>query len=90
MSAYADWLARLDSGSQVTEARETLDEGNRASEKVYLGLRTDSGFRSGAHDLAVAGRWEREGWARIEDDVIRLTPEGWLRLDSLAAGLTGF
>jgi oxygen-independent coproporphyrinogen-3 oxidase len=90
VKAYAEWLERLTNGATIVSASETLDEGNRASEKVYLGLRTDAGLRSGAHDLGIAGRWEQQGWARIENDVIRLTPEGWLRLDSLAAGLTGF
>lgn len=90
VSAYTDWLRKLEGGAPVVASTEKLDEGNRASEKVYLGLRTDSGLRSGPGDLAVAGHWAEQGWARIENDVIRLTPEGWLRLDSLAAGLTGF
>ena len=34
-------------------------------------------------------QWKKPGWATIENELIRLTPEGWLRLDSLAAGLTG-
>lgn len=88
--AYAEWRARLGRGESVVEGAEDLDAGNRAAERVYLGLRTDSGYRAEASDLAVAGRWKSEGWAVIDDDVVRLTPEGWLRLDSLAAGLTGF
>ena len=90
VSAYADWMRRLDQGQPVVEAKETLDDGNRASERVYLGLRTDTGLRAGAADLSKADQWRSHGWASIDEDVIRLTPEGWLRLDSLAAGLTGF
>ena len=88
--AYADWLARLNGGDSIVADAELLDEGNRASERVYLGLRTDRGLRAREADLEIAERWRGAGWARIEDDVVRLTPEGWLRLDSLAAGLTGF
>ena len=90
VSAYTEWLGRLDSGETTLEADEILDDRNRASERVYLGLRTDSGLAAGADDLHRAVEWESQGWARIEGNVIRLTPEGWLRLDSLAAGLTGF
>lgn len=88
--AYAEWAARLTRGDSIVADAEVLDEGNRASEKVYLGLRTDRGLHAREGDLEIAERWRGEGWARIDDDVVRLTPEGWLRLDSLAAGLTGF
>ena len=90
VAAYAEWQSRLDQNEPVIEGSEDLDGGNRAAEKVYLGLRTDSGYRAVGRDLELAGRWMGEGWARIDDDIVRLTPEGWLRLDSLAAGLTGF
>jgi oxygen-independent coproporphyrinogen-3 oxidase len=88
--AYADWLGRLTRGDSIVADAEVLDEGNRASEKVYLGLRTDRGLHARQADLEIAETWQRAGWAQIDDDVVRLTPEGWLRLDSLAAGLTGF
>ena len=90
VSAYNDWLGRLDLAKPAVEGNETLDAGNRAAERVYLGLRTDRGLKAGALDLEQARKWSGAGWARIEEDVVKLTPEGWLRLDSLAAGLTGF
>ena len=71
------------------EGTELLTEDNRRAEKVYLGLRTIDGYLAGAEDVSIAKRWRAEGWATVENNVIRLTPEGWLRLDSLAAGLTG-
>jgi hypothetical protein len=80
----------LNTGESVHGGEEKLSARNRASERVYLGLRTISGLRASERDLAAASEWLRPGWARIEDGVVRLTPEGWLRLDSLAAGLTGF
>ena len=88
--AYADWIARLERGDSVVADTEILDESNRASERVYLGLRTDDGFRATEGDIQTAARWAEQGWAKIDGDVVRLTPEGWLRLDSLASGLTGF
>lgn len=90
VGAYADWVRRLSTGQSVLEGEEKLSGDNRASERVYLGLRTTSGFRASARDIAEAEKWITPGWARIDNGVVRLTPEGWLRLDSLAAGLTGF
>lgn len=90
VSAYADWVRRLNTGESVRQGEEHLSEGNRASERVYLGLRTISGLHASERDLEAATSWLSPGWARIDDGVVRLTPEGWLRLDSLAAGLTGF
>lgn len=89
VAPYAEWQSRLSSGTSVVEGAEALTEDNRRAEKVYLGLRTIDGYLAGAEDVAISGRWQSEGWANVENDVIRLTPEGWLRLDSLAAGLTG-
>ncbi|MGK2963852.1 MAG: radical SAM family heme chaperone HemW [Gemmatimonadaceae bacterium] len=90
VGAYADWVRRLNTGEPVRDGEEKLSEGNRASERVYLGLRTITGLRASERDLVAAEEWLSPGWARIDDGVVRLTPEGWLRLDSLAAGLTGF
>jgi len=90
VGAYADWVRRLNTGAPVLEGEEKLSEDNRAAERVYLGLRTIAGLRASERDLAAAREWLSPGWARVENGVVRLTPEGWLRLDSLAAGLTGF
>jgi oxygen-independent coproporphyrinogen-3 oxidase len=87
---YSEWLRRLDSGASPVNSRESLTELDMATERGYLGLRTKSGFAPGERDLEQVRRWSRAGWATIDDGVVRLTPEGWLRLDSLAAGLTGF
>lgn len=90
VAAYAEWLRRLDAGESAIHGEERLTTDNRASERVYLGLRTADGFHAAGTDLDRAQGWTSAGWARIDDDVVRLTPEGWLRLDSLAAGLAGF
>lgn len=89
VAPYARWLELLESGHSVIEGTERLTEENRRSEKVYLGLRTANGLMASGSDRVTARRWSDEGWAKIEGEIVRLTPEGWLRLDSLAAGLTG-
>ena len=86
---YADWSSRLARGEPILAGSETLTEANRASEKVYLGLRTTSGLAVTDADRSHTDRWENEGWATRDGSVVRLTSEGWLRLDSLAAALTG-
>jgi oxygen-independent coproporphyrinogen-3 oxidase len=86
---YADWLATLRRGDSAIEGEEVLDDESATSERIYLGLRTGAGYRAGAGDRDTAERWARAGWAVIDGDLVRLNVEGWLRLDSLAAGLTG-
>ncbi len=86
---YAAWVESLDAGRLPTEGREDLTEENRSNERVYLGLRTHGGLSlSEVGDRSVVKAWQAAGWATIDDDRIRLTAEGWLRLDSLAADLT--
>lgn len=89
VSQYAEWIARLSSAKPATEGAERLDVANVQAERIYLGLRTTSGLSASEGDLDRARQWTEVGWARIDDSIVRLTPEGWLRLDSLAAGLTG-
>jgi oxygen-independent coproporphyrinogen-3 oxidase len=86
--AYAEWVDRLASGQSVIEGVETLNDMNRQAERVYLGLRTTSGYEMRDAERTRANAWRDAGWAEIDECVVRLTPEGWLRLDSLAAGLT--
>lgn len=89
VAPYAAWQSRLSRGEGVNEGSEELTDENRRSESVYLGLRTINGYEATDADLRSAAGWKEQGWADIDGNVIRLTPEGWLRLDSLAAGLTG-
>ena len=89
VAPYAEWCARLAKGEDVRGGVEHLDIANVQAERIYLGLRTTNGLAAGNTDLEKARRWIDAGWAKIDDSIVRLTPEGWLRLDSLAAGLTG-
>jgi oxygen-independent coproporphyrinogen-3 oxidase len=86
---YAEWLRILRGGGAVIEGEELIDREIAATERVYLGLRTLNGYQVGASDRVAAEQWTRAGWAVIDGDLVRLNAEGWLRLDSLAAGLTG-
>jgi oxygen-independent coproporphyrinogen-3 oxidase len=89
VAAYRRWAQLLRGGKSVIEGAERLTDENRRAERVYLGLRTSRGLAASARDIDAVRRWTGEGWATMDGDVVRLTPEGWLRLDSLAAGLTG-
>jgi oxygen-independent coproporphyrinogen-3 oxidase len=99
VAAYAEWVRRLSNAESVVGGEELLTEANRDAEEVYLGLRTRRGLGIGETELAVAELWRSAGWAEIDQSAqgtpsdfapphtLRLTPTGWLRLDSLAADL---
>jgi oxygen-independent coproporphyrinogen-3 oxidase len=85
---YAQWVQLVTAGRDPKEGEEVLSPENREAERVYLGLRTSSGLAVSASEGSKAARWVEAGWASLERGVLRLTPEGWLRLDALAAALT--
>lgn len=91
VSAYSEWIKRLDRNAPVIAGEEFLTADNRDAEEIYLGLRTRHGYSFGEEQLATVRIWEDAGWAVIDDPLqrprVRLTPRGWLRLDSLAANL---
>jgi hypothetical protein len=66
--------------------REDLGAESLRLEERYLGLRTSDGVAAGALPAAAVDRWRAAGWA-VGTDRVRLTPEGWLRLDALVAAL---
>ena len=69
----------------VAGAEELTDEA-AALEELYLGLRTRDGLPSRRLPPDTAAAWRLAGWAEPEPDGrVRLTPEGWLRLDALVA-----
>jgi oxygen-independent coproporphyrinogen-3 oxidase len=86
---YAAWIDATNAEKIPSEGREELSPENRENERAYLGLRTDAGLAlSEVNDPLTIAKWQKAGWAEISGDRIRLTAEGWLRLDSLAADLT--
>jgi hypothetical protein len=67
------------------DGQEFLDQEAMDLEQVYLGLRTLEGVRPQLLQPAQAELWQSAGWAVVGADRVTLTPEGWLRLDALAA-----
>ena len=89
VDAYVEWTRRLENAIDPVEGQEHLDEESREAERVYLGLRTSDGLRLSGAELVRTQAWIGAGWGTIIDtDLLKLTPLGWLRLDSLAADLT--
>jgi oxygen-independent coproporphyrinogen-3 oxidase len=85
-----DWAAyarAVAGGADWVEGRETLSSAAARLEDLYLGLRTWEGVPAGALPTALADRWADSGWAERTGTRIRLTVEGWLRLDALVAAV---
>jgi oxygen-independent coproporphyrinogen-3 oxidase len=72
-------------GCRPMAGRELLGGDAVALEDLYLGLRTDEGVPLARIRDSIRGEWERSGWAVSDPERLRLTPEGWLRLDALVA-----
>lgn len=70
-------------GRQPVAGAEDLTAREVRLEEVYLGLRTSDGVPGGHIQESVSGRWRAAGWAEVGPERVRLTPEGWLRLDAL-------
>jgi oxygen-independent coproporphyrinogen-3 oxidase len=91
VSAYSEWIRRLGAGETVIAGDESLNDENRVAEEVYLGLRTRRGLEISQEEVGRVQTWAAAGWASIDasptNPRVRLTPTGWLRLDSLAADL---
>jgi oxygen-independent coproporphyrinogen-3 oxidase len=86
---FVEWARLVAEGRDPVGGSERLDEGNRASERIYLGLRTSAGLAADPAELAHASTWIEAGWATLKPgDRLVLTPRGWLRMDALAAALT--
>jgi oxygen-independent coproporphyrinogen-3 oxidase len=85
-----EWTAYervVGSGKSPMEGRELLDSSAVALEELYLGLRTSEGLVAERIPPHAGEEWERRGWAARTADRVRLTPEGWLRLDALVASI---
>ena len=75
-------------GGSVVGGSEELAADAVELEEVYLGLRTSDGLALERLPPNVVAGWTAAGWARTTPGRIRLTAEGWLRLDALAASAT--
>ena len=74
-------------GKSPLEGREFLDNAAVTLEELYLGLRTSEGLALHQVPGPVTSQWERAGWATEGAGRVRLTAEGWLRLDALVPSI---
>ena len=88
LSAYAAWEEAVSKGADPIEGSEMIGPAELLAESVYLGLRTADGLTIRQNEVQVVTPWTSAGWAALVADKLRLTPVGWLRLDSIAATLT--
>jgi oxygen-independent coproporphyrinogen-3 oxidase len=85
-----DWAAyarAVGSGADWVGGREAPDPGASRVEELYLGLRTVEGIPAALVPEPTSSRWVQSGWAERAGARIRLTIEGWLRLDALVAAV---
>jgi oxygen-independent coproporphyrinogen-3 oxidase len=78
-------------GLDPIEGRERLGPDERCLEALYLGLRTAEGASvaaCGPLNRRVLLDATRVGWLAEAHGRVRLTAEGWLRLDEIVAALT--
>jgi oxygen-independent coproporphyrinogen-3 oxidase len=80
---WADYQSRSEAGASIVAGSETLGDEERLLERRYLGLRTRQGVPITDLPPGAPERWCSEGWATVSGGVVRLTVEGWLRLDAL-------
>jgi oxygen-independent coproporphyrinogen III oxidase len=82
---WAAYERAMAAGRSPVAGSEELDDQAVALEEIYLGLRTSEGVPAGRLPAGTAATWHSSGWAVASEGRVRLTPEGWLRLDALAA-----
>jgi coproporphyrinogen III oxidase-like Fe-S oxidoreductase len=68
---------------------EVLSNDQRSLEHTYLRLRTTAGLGVDQAPAEIVEKWRARGWVDDDTSVVRLTPQGWLRLDALVGSLTG-
>ncbi len=86
---WAAWSRAIQSNAPTVAGEERLEPASVAVEDLYLGLRTDRGVPAGSVGEATLRPWLAAGWAELADGRLRLTAEGWLRLDALVAQAAG-
>ncbi len=88
-SAYAAWMARVKAGDDPVAGTEVISAESRTLEEVYLGLRTARGLQLRPGEALSLQRWLDAGWGAVDAaGALRLTPAGWLRMDTLTKVLT--
>jgi oxygen-independent coproporphyrinogen III oxidase len=86
---WAAYERAVAAGGDPTAGAEELSEASVAVEELYLGLRTRDGLPHDRLDGDTVRGWVESGWAERSHGRVRLTPEGWLRLDALVGRIRG-
>jgi oxygen-independent coproporphyrinogen-3 oxidase len=84
---WAAYQRAVTAGRDWVAGREKPDREAARLEAMYLGLRTTEGIPADVVPAATAERWIANRWAECSMRRIRLTVEGWLRLDALVAAV---
>ena len=85
---WATYEQAMDGREDVVEGREHLEEDAVRLEEIYLGLRTIEGVPPEWLPDRERLAWREAGWlGDAAPGRVALTPEGWLRLDSLVGHL---
>ncbi|MEO5799846.1 MAG: radical SAM family heme chaperone HemW [Gemmatimonadales bacterium] len=84
---WAEFAERSVAGGPLQAGSETLDPASRRLESLYLGLRTNAGLATSRIPEEARAAWLQAGWAEAAGERIRLTVEGWLRLDALVGAI---
>jgi oxygen-independent coproporphyrinogen-3 oxidase len=88
-----DWNAYQEAsrdGDSPWDSEEEINSEDARLERIWLGLRTDRGIRTGDFNpgaRALVEGWVSNGQATVSDGAVRLTPVGWLLLDHLVVEL---
>jgi oxygen-independent coproporphyrinogen III oxidase len=84
---WAEYQRVVRSGAWPVAGSEDLTDSAVELEELYLGLRTTDGSPEDRVKARVRQAWKGSGWAILENGRVRLTAEGWLRLDALVASI---
>jgi oxygen-independent coproporphyrinogen-3 oxidase len=86
---WAEWDTAMHEGRNPVADDETLAPESILIEQIYLGLRTHDGLALNHLAPDLVRQWQEQGWAEVVGGRIRLSAEGWLRLDALVARAAG-
>ncbi len=85
---YQAWAAQAAANADPVAGHEVLTVEQQLLEDVYLGLRSANGLAVDQVPPEIVEKWREQGWAQPDRSRVRLTPQGWLRLDALVSALT--
>ncbi len=84
---WAAYERAVTAGESPVAGFERLNDVSVELEELYLGLRTLEGVAADRLPQGTAATWLSSGWASTSEGRVRLSAEGWLRLDALAAAV---